>query len=296
MADDNSKTIVVEDFSNPTNKWKTLNDPVMGGKSYSSLSIDGGVAKFTGKCAIVPSLQAPGFITMETGGQFGERAAKIPDVSTCSGFEFQLKTNTDYAGYRVSFGKAHPKGGRFAYGYKAPLPMDILPSVGEFGSVTIPFNQFSDKWDDATGEILVTCADDPQYCPSSKWLKSMETISFWGEGVEGMVDLEIQSISAIGCDADASENAMAPPMITANMHTINSNPFFMGAFIITSVLAGLVIMGCYCCICRGRFCFRRNNDKDTTQRTALTGTFKDSMLEDFDDVEDLELDKEKEII
>ena len=221
----NTKTILLEDFHNPTNHWAVLNDPVMGGESYSNLEIDtdNGVAKFTGKCAIVPKLQAPGFITMETGSQFMEKPSKFADVSSCTGFSLELKTNTNYAGYRFSFGKAHAKGGRFAFGYKTPLVLDVdLPPVGEFGTVVLPFDRFSDKWDDATGDIQVECADDPTYCPTRKWLQRMETMSFWGEGVEGMVDLEIKTISAIGCAADALETAVAPPMVQSKIHTIGS--------------------------------------------------------------------------
>merc|ERR1711908_58588 len=130
---------------------------------------------------------------METGSNFGEDPGEFPDISTCTGMRFETKTNTEYTGYRVSFGKAHPFGNGFAYGYKAPLLLDEdLPPVGEFGTVDIPFTEFSDKWDDATGDIEVECADNPLYCPNKRWLKSMETISFWGEGVEGMVDLEIK--------------------------------------------------------------------------------------------------------
>ena len=69
--DDDPDLITVEDFSQPggpINQWTTMNDPVMGGKSYSSVEIERGVAaKFTGYCAIVPSLNAPGFVTMSTG-------------------------------------------------------------------------------------------------------------------------------------------------------------------------------------------------------------------------------------
>ncbi len=68
---DEPDEIVVEDFSRPggpLNEWTTMDDPVMGGKSYSSMEIERGVAaKFTGYCAVVPKLKAPGFVTMSTG-------------------------------------------------------------------------------------------------------------------------------------------------------------------------------------------------------------------------------------
>lgn len=289
----NTKSIVLEDFQNPTNTWSTLNDPVMGGQSYSKVEIDAvaGVAKFTGECAIVPSLQAPGFITMETGGKFGDKPAKFPDISTCSAFQFELKTNTEYSGYRVSFGKAHAKGGRFAYGYKAPLLLDEdLPPVGEFGSVVIPFKNFSDKWNDATGDIEIECADDPTYCPSQQWLQTMETMSFWAEGVEGIVDLEVKSISAIGCGTDASENAVAPSMVKSKMHSISSNPAYMATAVAIAILACIVGSCLYCCFCCGR------PSKNKTMQSIdapMTSTFKDSAGTDgfSDEVVDIDLEQ-----
>jgi len=278
--DSNTKTIVVEDFSVPTNTWTTMNDPVMGGQSYSELEIDAvhGIAKFTGKCAIVPSLQAPGFITMETGGQFGEKPARFPDISTCTAFRFEMKTNTDYGGYRFSFGKAHAKGGRFAYGYKAPL---LLP-VGEFGSVVVPFTSFSDKWNDATGDIEIECADDPTYCPSQQWLQTMETMSFWGEGVEGMIDLEVKSISAIGCGDNASDNFVTPSMITSTIHTIGSNPFYLAAVVTMAVLVCIFGTFCYYCCCRGRC--NRSKAMQEPIRPTITSTYQDSEpIDQFND-------------
>ena len=173
----------------------------MGGKSKSALRIDNGVAKFTGTCAIVPFLQAPGFITMVTGGFFSFHKEVFPDVSTCSGLSFSIKTNVEYTGYRVSFGKQRVPGGGHASGYKAPL-IDV-PNGDDFGDLMIPFSDFSSKWDEATGDIQVSCADDSQYCPSHAWLADMQTISFWGEGVEGKVDLDIRSISAVGCSEES---------------------------------------------------------------------------------------------
>lgn len=269
-----SKSILLEDFQSPINEWKTLNDPVMGGKSYSNVVMEDSVAKFTGKCAIVPKLQAPGFITTETGNGFMEKPSKFPDISSCTAFQLELKTNTDYEGYRFSFGKAHVKGGRFAYGYKTPMKMKIMPPVGEFGTIVLPFHEFSDKWDDATGEIQVSCAEDPSFCPSDNWLKAMETISFWGEGVEGMVDLEIKSIVAIGCDSNASETPVSPAMLTSKMHTIGSNPFFRGIFLFGAtvlVVCAMIIYWCSCCVqSRGKGRLAHSNSA-----AEMTGIYKD---------------------
>ena len=75
------------------------------------------VLNFTGACKIVPSLKAPGFITAVTSDK-----GRWKDVSSCEGLTITAKAATDYAGYRISFGHAHPLFGKFfAYGYKARI-------------------------------------------------------------------------------------------------------------------------------------------------------------------------------
>ena len=129
-------------------KWEALNDPVMGGQSTSRVAVENDVLNFTGKCAIVPSLQAPGFITAVAGrGMLS--FDKFVDVSSCTGLTVTAKDYAGgYKGYRISFGTAKPPGGKFfAQGFKA----NLHPTVGTFGSVSIPFTDFTDFWDDATG-------------------------------------------------------------------------------------------------------------------------------------------------
>jgi len=203
---DDLSTITIEDFSvEPINKWTTMNDPVMGGKSHSSLLIDNGVASFEGTCAIVPFLHAPGFITMVTGGySLNPLKAKavFPDVSSCTGVKINIRSKTEYDGYYISFGTDRAPGGRYARGYKSPLKDKYKVPVGvEFKDIIIPFNEFSSNWDDATGETKISCKDDNKYCPTVSALQNMKTMSFWGEGVEGDVALDIRYIGAVGCSA-----------------------------------------------------------------------------------------------
>jgi len=106
----------------------------------------------------------------------------------------------------MGFGTAHAPGGKFfAYGYKS----HFTPKVGEFSSVSIPINSFTDYWDDGTGEPIKTCQDNKIYCPDEKTLKDLKTISIWAEGVKGKVHLEIKSISASGCSAEAKAAVVA---------------------------------------------------------------------------------------
>lgn len=204
-----SDTVVIEDFANPVHDWRTMNDPVMGGKSESSVSVGDGMATFEGICAIVPFLKAPGFITMTTGFHrsflgFGKKteSPSFPDVSDCQGLEVTLRTSVDYEGYYVSFGTDRVPGGHHASGYKTHLDLEVSE---DFVDMQLPFSDFSSKWDEATGKTTVTCEENPQFCPSVSNLKDMKTISFWGEGVEGSVALDVKYIGAYGCASDSLE-------------------------------------------------------------------------------------------
>lgn len=189
-------TIDLVDFSHTSMQWSANNDPVMGGRSTSRVALEAGLLNFTGVCAIVPSLKAPGFITAVTGSFW--HPAKFSDVSSCQGLAFTAKDFTSgYTGYRISFGTAKPPGGKFfATGYKA----NLSPTVGSFGTVHIPFTNFTDFWDDATGDPIHTCAEKAAYCPDAKTLKDMRTMSIWAEGVQGTIHLEVKSIAAYGCN------------------------------------------------------------------------------------------------
>jgi len=181
-----------------THKWESHDDPVMGGQSKSTTQVSGGVLAFKGKCAIVPFLKAPGFVTTRTQG------SGWVDVSSCSSIKVTAKSNVDYKGYRISFGYAHaPGGGRFAYGFKA----NLTAPVGKFGDVVIPLTDFTDDWNDGTGNPVKTCAEDKRLCPDKKTLSNMGTMSIWGEGVEGDVDLEVKYIGGADCSSVASPSS-----------------------------------------------------------------------------------------
>jgi len=174
--------------------WKEQDDPVMGGKSKGSFTIDkeAQVGIFNGTCAIVPSLQAPGFIKVVSLGS-------IPDVSGCKNLVLNMNSKAAYKGFRISFGLGHyPGGKRFAYGYKS----NFEAPVGEFGDVVLPFTGFSDHWDDGSGEPITKCVDDKKACPTTASLQKMRTINIWAEGVEGDINLKVKSIRASDCSSD----------------------------------------------------------------------------------------------
>lgn len=227
--------IIIEDFNEPMLDWNTLNDPVMGGQSDSEVSINDGVALFTGHVKVVPFLHAPGFITMaSTGGNY-------PDVSSCDALKLVLNAQGAYSGYYVSFGTAHVDGDHHAFGFKTPFD---APVQDAFSSIVLPFSSFSDNWDDATGHVKVSCEEDPQYCPDILTLQNFKTISIWGEGVEGTINLAIQSISAVGCGTNAQVEFASKSASTTTRSLLNF-PYFtsrVGIAAIGTILATTIIL------------------------------------------------------
>lgn len=165
------------------------------GKSTGNFYIENGVGRFVGEVVDVPFLKAPGFIKGHTTDH-----KVFPDVTSCQALQIVARSKTEYTGYRISFGNAHAPGGKvFAFGYKSS--MKDVPT-DDFGEITIPFSEFTDFWDDATGEPIHTCKEDFRFCPSEFNLKNVKLLEIWGEGVRGSIDLEIQRIQAVGCNSD----------------------------------------------------------------------------------------------
>lgn len=187
--------IVLESFDHPQHEWKEMNDPVMGGQSTGTFVMENGTAVFAGSVVDVPFLHAPGFLQART-----VDSVPFPDVSHCQALELIGRSATHYTGYRVSFGTAHAPGGKFfAYGYKATVKVS-----DEWTSLVIPFDNFTDFWDDATGDPIHTCAENALYCPDVATLRNLHRLAVWAEGVAGEVHWEIQSIAAVGCASHAS--------------------------------------------------------------------------------------------
>lgn len=186
--------ILLETFASPRHRWQEMNDPVMGGKSTGTFTIQEHVGVFTGNVVDVPFLHAPGFIQART-----TDSQPFPDISRCGAFRIQLQSHTEYAGLRFSFGDAHPPHGkRFAFGYKTTLSIP----TNEWIEWIIPMSNFTDYWDDATGDPIVTCQEDSRYCPTREALQNLKKMAIWGEGVEGQVHVEIQSIYATQCASE----------------------------------------------------------------------------------------------
>lgn len=208
---DGPSSILIESFQDPRHTWIQRNDPVMGGRSTGNFTIDTsrGVGVFMGEVVNVPFLHAPGFIQVRTVDHHLRKTSKsshtspFPDVSRCAALALSLRSpsSAEYQGFRVSFGTKHANGGKpFAYGFKT----DLKNVMSDWTDVVLPFSAFTDFWDDATGDAIRTCQENPEYCPDLATLQNMRTMALWAEGVVGRVDLEIREIRAVGCSAASS--------------------------------------------------------------------------------------------
>ena len=177
-------TIVVADFADGK-PWEQTNDPVMGGKSHGHVYRVRRRRRDPGRflCDRGPNAnstvvhEAPYRRTSDVRRPraFVSRAssrprkrAPFPDVSVQRLCDFVQALDGhpmgDYAGYRLGFGTQRapedPEPGRWSSGFHAPFQAGMVLT-----DVEIPFTAFSDDWDAATGEIIVSCADDPECVP-----------------------------------------------------------------------------------------------------------------------------------
>ena len=179
-------------------------DPVMGGQSSGAMKTINNVGILYGVVRDIPRLNAPGFIKIQT-----PDSTNFPDARSCTHFKLEIKTagtNTNYGGWRFGVGSSQPsngKGQRHAYGHKGDF---AAPSNQEFLNITMPFNEFSNYWNPSTGDAIVTCKEDVQYCMKNDTLNGLgNTISVWAEGKNGDVELHIRNIYVGGCDQNVVE-------------------------------------------------------------------------------------------
>lgn len=196
-------------------KFVEMNDPVMGGKSIGTWTVEseagGSWGIMNGEVVDVPSLSAPGFIKAASDGTF-------PDASTELDGDLVLTVRSstpEYKGFRVTFasGTVSPSyscagGGGIPFSRGCFKAKFEVPAGSEFVKVRIPFNQFSDMWSSATGDHTKECAVDSSVCPKARTLRGIKRMEVWAEGALGKVNLEVSSISA---ETATKSVAVRPP-------------------------------------------------------------------------------------
>merc|ERR1712187_623115 len=190
LADNVGVTLATFDgAAGTTFKFAELNDPVMGGKSTGTWKVDSveKVGVFDGEVVNVPSLKAPGYIKAAADAKY------CPDASSVAGGDIVLSVRSstpEYKGFRVtvvsgaisaSFACAGGGGLPFSRGcYKAKF---FVPqsSAGEFQTIRIPLENFSDRWSSATGEHTKECTEDASACLTAQKLSKIQRLEIWAE-------------------------------------------------------------------------------------------------------------------
>ena len=168
--------LVTFDGSGTDRSWRVTDDPVMGGQSKSSFAVQDGVGKFSGTCAIVPFLKAPGFCNVgTTHGLF--TPAKFADASAFiqGSLYLTLKSSTPtYTGFKVDFGAnnlTRPSGslshGGSSLKANIEIPAGLKADASGFVTIKVPFSSFSVDWSDYTGECDTKVRTPPP--PGKVW-------------------------------------------------------------------------------------------------------------------------------
>lgn len=201
-------TLVTWDGGTTAKKWQDMNDPVMGGQSHSAFNTTGGIGYFSGLCAIVPFLKAPGFCKISTQLGLLEKPT-YPDVSEFINGALLIEarsTTAGYKGFKVAFdAKNATRPGKGTH-HGAPSFKADFAVGSDWSTVRVPFSKFSVDWSDYTGECSTKDPDGtqhhccskehPEVCPTVQHLAALTGLEVWAEGVEGSFDIQLRSISA----------------------------------------------------------------------------------------------------
>lgn len=189
---DNGTVLVTFDGSKGTTfEWHAENDPVMGGLSNSTFTVTDDVGVFDGEVKIVPSLQAPGFCFLHNVG-----SPKFNSAKGHSHVELTLRNKgleVDFVTFKVSFA-ADTLDPQFK-NFKADF--NLTEDASDWTKVLVPFTDFTNSWNPATGEPKVTCAADPSVCMTEKDKDGIYQFGLWAEGKKGAFHVEIQSVRAV---------------------------------------------------------------------------------------------------
>lgn len=167
--------------SGTTFKWETVNDPVMGGQSYSTFAVQGKLGQWQGEVKIVPFLKAPGFCNLEAD------IHSIPDLSAYEGLSLRARTVGDsLSGFIIQVATKDAKHGFKVGEYTANLPA-LTPS---FQDAFVPWSAFVCSW---RGENVTWC---PKLTSQLAKIDGLSIGSGFTVPKAGKFHLEIQSVSA----------------------------------------------------------------------------------------------------
>jgi len=198
-ADEDQEILIVSFDSDSTeHPWTTINDPVMGGASTSTITVSSGLGVWEGEVRVVDSLGAPGFCTLRTGNLGDEQ--HFPDP-----------TGTDYLTVRMEGASGLPVESFSAeisvsgvtdreHMYQAHLSDEYCCEM----SCQVPWSVFQLSW---RGQKI----DGP---PLSENLDKISSIGLGTSGTAGEFSLSINSfsgtVSELSCSEEVYDDVVVP--------------------------------------------------------------------------------------
>eukprot|EP00525_Craspedostauros_australis_P001731 CAMPEP_0198112510 /NCGR_PEP_ID=MMETSP1442-20131203/4359_1 /TAXON_ID= /ORGANISM="Craspedostauros australis, Strain CCMP3328" /LENGTH=200 /DNA_ID=CAMNT_0043769313 /DNA_START=236 /DNA_END=834 /DNA_ORIENTATION=+ len=178
----NADNLLLQDFTNCCSGWEVTSDEVIPeGSSQGTLIQDANRSYFEGLLFFQPFMDGPGFVKIVGTKSF-------PNIAGCGGIEITMESDHGYDGYYIAIGSHPPSlGNPFPYGWLAPIPISG-PGKNVYN---IPFAEFSNYWDYATGKIITPCSADPSLCVTSDVLSNIQFMEIWVRGIEKHVVTEL---------------------------------------------------------------------------------------------------------
>lgn len=189
-ANDPISLVTFDGSPRTTFSWTQRNDPVMGGASVGNFTIDerAQIGSMVRTVNDIPFLGLPGFIKAECGGSVG---FTFNDASRTTHLQMKIRTqNPEYNGYRVCIGAD-------LFPVIKCLKADFFLTGEVWNTVTIPYEEFTNDWDSATGDPITTCAENPDACVTEDVLRNIAKFSIWAEGVGGDASLDLEWVRAV---------------------------------------------------------------------------------------------------
>jgi hypothetical protein len=190
--------VTLFEFTNTSKPWVVTDDPVMGGVSHSTFTVDGGVGVWIGEVKIVPFLHAPGTCQSE--------AVPFAPVN-CTDFnaiEISLVSKGALKQFQASWGGPfvpEPAGSPHyrKHAYKAVFN---VTGTGAPETLVLPMAAFSSSYSTFTGDCTdhgaVCCSPQhPEVCPSPKTQSSITDFGIDAQGTVGKFELYITSVRAV---------------------------------------------------------------------------------------------------
>merc|ERR1719163_2749576 len=137
-ADGSIDLVTFDGAKATTHEWEAVNDPVMGGQSVSTFTVQKGAGVFDGEVKIVPFLHAAGFCNAETKG-----TQSFTDISSTDGIAFTMRNTGNLTGLQAT---VTTQGSGTGLKHGSYMGNFVVPNDGKTHTVAVKWADFSCEW------------------------------------------------------------------------------------------------------------------------------------------------------